>query len=836
MTPLELEALKKALPNMSAQEKLQVLELLERYEKKKIGEQARNSLLSFVKLVHPTYKIGPHHKILAHRLEKAAKGEVTRLATSLAPRFGKSLLLSLYFPAWFMGNYPDQKLIISSHTTELAVDFGRKVRNLIDTDQYKEVFPGVTLSADSKSAGRWNTNANGEFYACIRPCTRISTTKGIKKAKAIKIGDVLLNAGTPNTVLQVYNSSHDTIYNIAGLCCSARHPIWTLNRGWVFAEDILSKDILRTESFLAKMRALLWRAYGALEHPDVPSLVQHQVSLRKSEQREISLVRKAWNLCLRALANIREFFTGYGGTTYTAAFSGQNRQQWAIQSGKLSLGDTIRTVEQSQNKRCYRRTDTSAKCSHVRSDRSSTCISDEGRCGSFVSGQKTAEELEAYSAPEDFGWGIDSIIRILTRCSRSANRTGRRFGVEKYLESCGETTQKLCGLLLGVRFAGKSTVKREQASFVNFLTDGDHTFFANGILTHNCGVGSAIAGRGADLLIIDDPFSEQDVLAGNYDVFDKVYEWYAYGARTRLMPNGRVVILHTRWSKSDLIGRILLEGAKNPEADQWDYIEFPAIMNEGAENEKSLWPEQWSLESLRRTRASMPSFQWQAQYQQSPISQMGALIKKDWWKIWKDADPPPCEYIIMTLDAAQETNKRADFSALTTWGIFYREDEDSGTQIANIILLNAINKRVEFPQLKELVLKEYKLWKPDSFIIEKKSNGAPLAQEMRRMGLPIQEYTPVRGNAVTPNTKFVRVNAIADIFRSGFVWAPEYKWAEEVIEQCNEFPSGRHDDLVDGTVMALMRFRSGGFITLPSDDAFEDDDPKFMPARSVAYY
>ncbi len=516
MTPLELEALKKALPNMSAQEKLQVLELLERYEKKKIGEQARNSLLSFVKLVHPTYKIGPHHKILAHRLEKAAKGEVTRLATSIAPRFGKSLLLSLYFPAWFMGNYPDQQLIISAHTTELAVDFGRKVRNLIDTDQYKEVFPGVTLSADSKSAGRWNTNAGGSFFAC--------------------------------------------------------------------------------------------------------------------------------------------------------------------------------------------------------------------------------------------------------------------------------------------------------------------------------GVGSAIAGRGADLLIIDDPFSEQDVLAGNYDVFDKVYEWYAYGARTRLMPNGRVVILHTRWSKSDLIGRILLEGAKNPEADQWDYIEFPAIMNEGAENEKSLWPEQWSLESLRRTRASMPSFQWQAQYQQSPISQMGALIKKDWWKIWKDDDPPSCEYIIMTLDAAQETNKRADFSALTTWGIFYREDEDSGAQIANIILLNAINKRVEFPQLKELVLKEYKLWKPDSFIIEKKSNGAPLAQEMRRMGLPIQEYTPVRGNAVTPNTKFVRVNAIADIFRSGFVWAPEYKWAEEVIEQCNEFPSGRHDDLVDGTVMALMRFRSGGFITLPSDDAFEDDDPKFMPARSVAYY
>lgn len=516
MTPLELEALKNALPTMSAQEKLRVLELLDEYEKRKFAEKARTSLLTFVKHVNPGYKIGPHHKILAHRLEKAAKGELDRLATAIAPRFGKSLLLSLYFPAWFMGNYPEQKLIISSHTADLAVDFGRKVRNLIDTAEYKQIFPNMSLSADSKSAGRWNTNANGEFFAV--------------------------------------------------------------------------------------------------------------------------------------------------------------------------------------------------------------------------------------------------------------------------------------------------------------------------------GVGGAVAGRGADLLIIDDPFSEQDVLAGNYEVFDKVYEWYAYGARTRLMPGGRVIVLHTRWAKNDLIGRILDEGVKNPDADQWDYIEFPAIMNEGTENEKSLWPEQWPLEALKRTRATMPTFQWQAQYQQAPTSQQGALIKKDWWKEWKDPDPPTCEYIIMALDAAQEVNKRADYSALTTWGIFYREDEDSGNMVANIILLNAINKKIEFPQLKELVLREYKTWKPDSFIVEKKSNGAPLAQEMRRMGIPLQEYTPARGGVHTPNTKFARVNSVADIVRSGLVWAPPYKWADDVIEQCNDFPSGRHDDLVDTTVMALMRFRSGGFITLPSDDSLEDEEPDFMPARSVAYY
>lgn len=514
MTPDKIQALRDALPMMDNAEKLQVLNLLEEWTKRKEAQSARESLLTFVKRINKGYKIGPHHKILAEKLEKAAKGEVDRLATSIAPRFGKSLLLSLYFPAWFMGNFPEQKLIISSHTADLAVDFGRKVRNLIDTKEYKEIFPTVSLSADSKSAGRWTTNEGGEFFAV--------------------------------------------------------------------------------------------------------------------------------------------------------------------------------------------------------------------------------------------------------------------------------------------------------------------------------GVGGAVAGRGADLLIVDDPFSEQDILNGNYEVFDKVYEWYAYGARTRLMPGGRVVVLHTRWAKNDLIGRLIEESAKNKESDQWDYTEFPAILNEGTDNEKSLWPEQWTLESLKRTRASMPTFQWQAQYQQNPVSQEGALIKKEWWKIWTKDDAPECEYIIMALDAAQEVNKRSDYTALTTWGVFYLDNEDSGRRIANIILLNAINKLMEFPDLKDLALKEYKSWKPDCFVIEKKSNGAALAQELRRMGVPIQEYTPSRGAPGQSNTKYARVNSIADIVRSGLVWAPQYKWAEEVIEQCNDYPAGKNDDLVDTATMALMRFRNGGFITLPSDE--DDEEYRFRPRRSAAYY
>lgn len=504
----KIEQLRRALPAMPLAEKARVLALLEEATARMGAAKSRTSLLDFVVRMDPTYKIGAHHRILAKNLEAMAKGTITRLGCAMAPRFGKSTLLSMYFPAWFMGNYPGQKLIIASHTADLAQDFGRKVRNLIDRIEYRAIFPEVELSKDSTAAGKWTTNSGGEFFAV--------------------------------------------------------------------------------------------------------------------------------------------------------------------------------------------------------------------------------------------------------------------------------------------------------------------------------GVGGALAGRGADLLIIDDPFSEQDILAGNYEVFDKVYEWYAYGARTRLMPGGRVCVLHTRWAKNDLLGRLLTEQGKKVGGDVWEYVEFPAIINEGHDNEKSLWPEQWSLEALQATRAEMPLFQWNAQYGQNPTNAEGALIKKEWWQVWTRDKAPEIEYLIMSLDPAQEAKTRADFSALTTWGVFYLDDPEDGKKKARVILLNAINKRLEYPELKDLVLREYKEWLPDCLIVEKKSNGVALYQEMRRMGVPLQEFTPSRGS-----DKIARVNSIADIVRSGMVYVPEYRWAEELVEQCNDFPAGANDDLVDSTVMALLRVRQGGFIRLASD--FDEEPVDKLPVTRGYY-
>jgi predicted phage terminase large subunit-like protein len=340
-----------------------------------------------------------------------------------------------------------------------------------------------------------------------------------------------------------------------------------------------------------------------------------------------------------------------------------------------------------------------------------------------------------------------------------------------------------------------------------------------------CGVGSALAGRGAHLLLVDDPHNEQDIISGNLDVFDKAYEWFTFGARTRLMPGGRIAIVQTRWHLDDLTGRVVRDMAQNELADKYEVVEFPAILEVESEVpdpknrlltihktiEKPLWPEFFDLDALYRTKASMPVFQWNAQFQQKPTAEEAAMVKREWWKEWPHEDPPSCEYIIMTLDAAAEKNNRADFTALTTWGVFFHEEENCYC----IILLNSIKRRLEFPELKELAWEQYNEWEPDAFIVEKKSSGTPLYQEMRRSGLMVQEYTPHRGSG----DKTARLNSVADIVRSGLVWVPQTRWAEELVEEVAGFPFMSNDDLVDTTIMALMRFRQGGFISLPTDEA-----------------
>jgi predicted phage terminase large subunit-like protein len=329
------------------------------------------------------------------------------------------------------------------------------------------------------------------------------------------------------------------------------------------------------------------------------------------------------------------------------------------------------------------------------------------------------------------------------------------------------------------------------------------------------GVGGAITGRGADLLIIDDPHSEQDAMSETS--LENAYEWYTSGPRQRLQPGASIVLVMTRWSTKDLTAQ-LIKAQKEVKGDQWDVVEFPAILDHGPE-EEAVWPEYWKLDELEKVKATLPVAKWNAQWMQRPTSEEGAIIKREWWKVWKHDWIPQLHYVIQSYDTAFLKKETADYSAITTWGLFY-PNQDSPL---HLILLDAVKERYEFPELRRKALEQYKYWDPEMVIIEAKASGLPLTYELRQMDIPVVNFTPSKGN-----DKHVRVNSCAPVFESGMVWAPETKFAEEVIEECAAFPHGDNDDLVDSMTQAVMRFRQGGLIQHPEDYKDEKQEPRKM--------
>ena len=329
------------------------------------------------------------------------------------------------------------------------------------------------------------------------------------------------------------------------------------------------------------------------------------------------------------------------------------------------------------------------------------------------------------------------------------------------------------------------------------------------------GVGGAITGRGADLLIIDDPHSEQDALSET--AMESAYEWYTSGPRQRLQPGGKIVIVMTRWSTKDLTGQ-LMKAQTDVKADQWEVVEFPAILED-----KPIWPQYWKLEELESVKASLSVAKWNAQWQQNPTSEEGSIIKREWWKIWESRQLPNLQHIIQSYDTAFSKKETADYSAITTWGVFLHNEVTP-----NIILLDMKKGRWDFPDLKRIAMEEYQYWEPETIIIEQKASGTPLTHELRRVGIPVVNFTPSKGN-----DKHVRVNSVSPLFEAGQVWAPKEKWAEELIEECAAFPYGDHDDLVDSMTQALMRYRQVGLAVHPED---YEDPPMLQQLPSQREY
>ena len=349
------------------------------------------------------------------------------------------------------------------------------------------------------------------------------------------------------------------------------------------------------------------------------------------------------------------------------------------------------------------------------------------------------------------------------------------------------------------------------------------------------GVRSQIAGRGAHMAILDDVMSEEDAFSDAGRRYIK--EWYPAGLRTRIMPNGAILIINTRFHYDDLCGWLLKqqENMSEYETIPWEVIKIPAWLDEESAElldlppGSSYFPEWKTKEVLQmdenEIKASNGSRYWNSLYMQDPTPEEGGLIKKRWLQNWEDPEPPSCDFVIQTFDTAFSTKTTADFSVIQTWGIFYLHDQDEKgyeTYAPNLILLGNIKGRFEYPELRRLSQKLYNEHRPDVCMVEKKASGQSLIQDMRRAGLPVMEYLPDRD-------KVSRVYAASPIMEAGRLWIPKNKkWADDLIEELIRFPNAAHDDQVDALTMAVHYMKESWHLTHPDDPDLEDEpsEPK----------
>ena len=388
------------------------------------------------------------------------------------------------------------------------------------------------------------------------------------------------------------------------------------------------------------------------------------------------------------------------------------------------------------------------------------------------------------------------------------------------------TTEQFQEIFRGV------TLRSDVRAAGKWKTNQNGTYYA-------AGVRSQIAGRGAHIAILDDVMSEED----SYSEAGRRYvkEWYPAGLRTRIMPNGAILIINTRYHFDDLCGWLLKQQEEMSEYDTlpWDVVRIPAWLDEEAAELLDLpeggsyFPE-WKPDEVlaideAEIKASNGSRYWNSLYMQDPTPEEGGLIKKKWIQEWEYEEPPTCEFIIQTYDTAFSTRTTADFSVIQTWGIFslYEQNEMGIEDFApNLILLGNIRGRFEYPELRRTAQMLYSKHKPDVCIIEKKASGQSLIQDMRRSGLPVKDYTPDRD-------KVARAYAASPIMEAGRVWIPKNKkWADELIEELTRFPHAAHDDQVDALVMAIHYLKESWHVTHPDDPEWEDEKRH----KRVAYW
>ena len=783
------------LSKLPANEQEKFLAQMGQYKDALQRERCQANFLDYVKFMWPGFVHGRHHAVMAKKFEEVVHGNLKRLIINMAPRHTKSEFASYLLPSWFLGNYPDKKVIQSSNTADLAVGFGRKVRNLVDSEQYDSIFPGIALAADSKAAGKWNTNAQGEYIAI-----GVGGTMTGKGADLMIIDDphseqeARLAQGDPtvfDSVFEWYTSGPRQRLQPGGrivivMCMTGDTQVLMADGTEKPLSKICVGDMVATfdKGKLTTSKVNNWRSNGI----DTIYKIQTQSGriLRANERHPFLVMNEGvleWTrlnqlMMGNELVSMKDVNVLRGQKQNQDCVTPVCRKSRTTEKTQMLQG--IQPVIMENGKECLALNVKNQQCLKD----CVTIATEKNICQSL---RLKNQEQSALSIGTELRWlNMSKWLKIATTGVMFAAKSLQakilgRIGMENSVSTMTTTQEQSEGFYATTATLPLDTEKRK--------------LFLN------------------ELQRISDFTTDQIVsieIDGKEEVFDVEID------RTENFIANGFVSHNTRWSDKDLTGKIL----RNAAGEDWEVIELPAIMPSG----NPLWPEFWPLKELESVKEEIGIYKWNAQYQQQPTGEEGAIIKRESWKRWKADRPPPCDFIIQSWDTAFTKSERADYSACTTWGVFSLNEDPTDK---NIILLDAYRDKLEFPALKKAALEGYKDWQPDAFIVEAKAAGAPLVFELRSMGIPVSEYTPTRGN-----DKFVRLNSVADLFNSGKVWAPDTRWADELIEEMARFPNAEHDDYVDSSSQALIRFRQGGFLRLPSD---EEEEPQYF-RRKKAYY
>lgn len=739
---------------------------------------AKNKLSEFVRYNYPEYDESWHHSLIMDKLEAVERGEIKKLMVFVGPRSGKSELCSKQFPAWFLGRHPEKDIITASYSSDLACDFGRSVRNLVDSPEYKRIFPEVELAQDSKSAGQWHTNHKGAYVAagvggaitgkgadCIAEGEMVETIYGEKPIEDIVVGDIVLSYNEGENRLE-YKRVEATrkiedreVIDLDGhLTCTADHRVYD-GIGYNQAKDCKKVYKILPDTMRELRKDVRDTIYGVEKEQAEAVLFDGMFSaIRKKEN--ISPLQSLQEATKERCENILLWLQG--GTLEETGEEEVSRV-WSDFYRTASEHEVLfNEMQERASLEVYPLYKQPKLATRERNERVQPVVSE-------------AEE-------SDNGSGRGNMQEL-----RREGRACASSGQQQVQRQARESDNLMCFLShynpQEQRIRPDRIKRKGRRTVYDIQVADNKNFFANGILVHNC-------------LIIDDPVKNREE-AESETIQQRNWDWYRSTAYTRLSPTGAIIVILTRWHDNDLAGKILRGAEEEGELDEWDIVSLPAIAIEDEEYRnrgEALWPNRWPLEKLEKIKKQVGSYDWSALYQQNPLDEDSQEFKQEMFKYrsWEEVRDMNTRNFL-TIDTAVSKQAAADYTAFTLNCV-----DDSGNW--NI---KAWHKKVSPLELLDMLFILWERYRLEAIGIEKtmylQTFKPFLDEEMKKR----VKFMSIRELSHGNKSKELRIRGLLPRYESGVVYHISGECGD-LEEELLRFPKGVHDDCADSLAYQLQ--------------------------------